>query len=581
MDFLHLFRSFSPLRNPIGFGASDFLELAFALPLGAFFFCRPWLTAFAKQFAHRTIPCMFVLALLPVALRFSLLWHSPVPTPSGADDFSYLLLGDTLAHFRLSNPSHPLPQFFEAIFVLQQPTYGSIFPLGQGITLALGYLLFGLPWAGVVLSVSALCALVYWMLRAWTTPIWALFGGLLAVIEFGPLSQWMNSYWGGAVSAVAGCLVFGALPRLREAARPTDALLLGIGLGVQLLTRPFEFLLLLLSVGLVLLPVSKELWKQQQFIRVVLLALCPLLAAAALMLLQNKSVTGRWTTLPYMLSRYQYGVPATFTFQPNPVPHRRLTPEQELDYRAQSIIHGEKTDTWQTYFQRLLFRIRYYRFFFLPPLYLALIAFCFTLRSRRALWIAATLLIFALGTNFYPYFYPHYIAALTPLFLLMSITGLRKIHDLTIRSRRVGHDAAYLLAALCIAPFLFWYSVHLSGSDVLSDVLDYETWDYINYGDPEGRIAINNQLLRAPGKQLVFVHYGPQHRFHEWIHNAADIDAARVVWVHDLGPAENQKLIRYYRDRTAWLLQPDAAPPTLLPYTAPPQPVGPFQSVNP
>jgi len=34
--------------------------------------------------------------------------------------------------------------------------------------------------------------------------------------------------------------------------------------------------------------------------------------------------------------------------------------------------------------------------------------------------------------------------------------------------------------------------------------------------------------------------------FHEWIHNAADIDGADVVWAADLGDAENQKLIEYY-----------------------------------
>ncbi len=78
------------------------------------------------------------------------------------------------------------------------------------------------------------------MLRAWIPPLWALAGGLLAVCEFGPLSYWMNSYWGGAVSAMAGCLVFGALPR-------RNAWLLGLGLAIQLLTRPYEapFLLII------------------------------------------------------------------------------------------------------------------------------------------------------------------------------------------------------------------------------------------------------------------------------------------------------------------------------------------------
>ena len=74
------------------------------------------------------------------------------------------------------------------------------------------------------------------------------------------------------------------------------------------------------------------------------------------------------------------------------------------------------------------------------------------------------------------------------------------------------------------------------------------------------------QLEAAPGRQLIFVRYGPQHRFQEWVHNAADIDGARIVWARDLGADENQKLLRYYPDRTAWLLEPDARPPRLRSY---------------
>ena len=163
------------------------------------------------------------LAILPVALRLAMLPHFPVPTPGGYDEFAHLLVADTLGHFRLANPPHPLHQFFETIFVLQEPAYASIFPIGQGLVLSLGRMLFGSPWAGVLLSVAALCALCYWMLLAWTTPDWALVGGLLAVIQFGPLRYWMNTYWGGAVSAAAGCLVCGSLPRLRARWRIRDA----------------------------------------------------------------------------------------------------------------------------------------------------------------------------------------------------------------------------------------------------------------------------------------------------------------------------------------------------------------------
>src|ERR1700692_3671243 len=246
MHFADLVRSFQPLRNPIGFGASDFIELTIAaLLVLLILISRPWLEPYARRLAPRSGWCMLLLAILPIALRLALLPHHPVPSPDIYDEFSHLLVADTLRHFRLANPAHPLHQFFETFFVLQQPTYSSIYPLGQGLSMALGRMIFGIPWAGVLLSTAAFCSLCYWMLRGWTTPLWALLGGLLAVIEFGPLSQWMNSYWGGAFSATAGCLVFGALPRLRESARTRDAALLGLGLALQLLTRPYEFIFLL------------------------------------------------------------------------------------------------------------------------------------------------------------------------------------------------------------------------------------------------------------------------------------------------------------------------------------------------
>ena len=135
--------------------------------------------------------------------------------------------------------------------------------------------------------------------------------------------------------------------------------------------------------------------------------------AIALTLFHDHAVTGSWTTLPYSLSRYQYGVPTTFTVQPNPVPHRSLTHEQSIDYQAQRLVHGEGTDTVRSYFDRLISRLRFYRFFFFAPLYLVLPFFLVSIREFRFLWVLLSVIVFALGTNFYPYFQPHYIAALT------------------------------------------------------------------------------------------------------------------------------------------------------------------------
>ena len=548
MDFL---RFFLPLRNPIGFGAADFIELILTVLLVMLVLAsRPVLEPYARKLAQHTVWSMLLLAALPIALRLALLPQYPIPSPNVTDDFSYLLLADTLRHFRLANPPHGLHQFFETFFALQEPTYRSIFPLGQGIVLALGWSIFGHPWAGVALSIGALCALCYWMLRAWTTPGWALVGGLLAVVEFGPLNQWMNSFWGGAVSACAGCLVFGALPRLRESPSFRNAALLGLGLALQLLTRPYEFIFLLASVVLFVLLSIRKVLKLTP-------ALFVLLPAIGLVLLQNKQVTGSWTTLPYMLSQYQYGVPSSFTVQANPIPHRQLTREQQLDYEIQSETHGSTTDTVRTFWDRYLSRVRFYRFFFLPPLYLTLPAFLLVLRERRFLWVILTLLIFSLGANFYPYFYTHYIAAVTCLFVLVSVAALERLS---------GFNIARLILFLCAAHFVFWYGLHLSGNQPLySAMTPYETWDAINHDDPDGRIAINRQLAQSPGKQLVFVRYYPPHEFREWVHNLADIDASQVVWARDLGSEENEKLRTYYPDRKAWLLEPDFRPPRLTP----------------
>lgn len=539
-----------PLHNAIGFGVADFIELAIALGIVVFtMLWRPRVAALVHNLAQRTRLCMLLLAVLPIGLRLALLAHYPIPAPAVSDDFSYVLLADTLKHFRLANPTHPLYQFFETFFVLQEPTYSSIFPLGQGLVLALGWMLFGHPWAGVALSIGAMCALCYWMLRAWVPAEWALLGGLLAALQFGPLNQWMNSYWGGAVSAIAGCLVFGSLPR-------GNGVLLGLGLALQLLTRPFESVFLFLSVLLF----------GRVRVRVAIAAGLVLLPAIGLMLLQNRAVTRSWTTLPYMASRYQYGVPTAFTFQPNPIPHRPLTNEQQLDYEIQSKVHGPGTDSFGRFLSRLGERLPFYRFFLLPPLLIPLLVYIVTIRGYRPLWVLLTVVMFGLGTTVYPYFYTHYIAAITCLFLLMSVAGLERLSRVVVRGKPVGLDAAKIVVILCLTHFVFWYGIHLSGDESLAAATDYETGDAINYGDPDGRIAINRQLAAEPGGQLVFVRYGAGHTFREWVHNSADIDASRVVWARDLGAAENVKLLRYYPQRTAWLLKPDAKPPKLARY---------------
>jgi hypothetical protein len=558
-----IFYSFLPLHNPIGFGAADFLELAMALALVAGSVWWQRLAAAVNRLSWKTGWCMAILAVAPVALRLAMLHTSPIPTPLGADDFSYLLLSDTLAHFRLTNPTHPMHRFFETLFILQEPSYSSIYPIGPGLALAFGQLIFRLPWAGIAIATGAFTALVYWMLRAWTKPSWALLGGALAVIQFGPLNHWMNTYWGGSLAAAAGCLVFGAMPRLKQRWRTRDALLLGAGLAIHVMTRPFESILLLACVAIFF---AREL-ASLRFWRAAAIASAVVLPALGFIALHNHKATGNWATLPYAMCRYEYGVPSTFTFQLNPVPHRDLTREQKISYDVQSYMHGEGTETWARYWPRVLERVRFYRFFFLPPLILALPWFFFCLRDPRMRYVLGALLIFFFGTTVYGYFYAHYIAAATCLFLLATVASLEKLGGLT------SWPAVRVILFLAFGHFVFWYGVQLSSNQEFAKILEpYESWDEVNHGDPDGRLAVNRELAAQPGKQLVFVRYGPSHQLTEWVYNTAEIDRQTVVFARDLGPEQNPALLAYYPDRTAWVLEPDATPPHLFRYERPQEP---------
>jgi hypothetical protein len=223
-----------------------------------------------------------------------------------------------------------------------------------------------------------------------------------------------------------------------------------------------------------------------------------------------------------------------------------LTREQDLDYKMQRAFRAREFDSAGTYFQRLVYRARFYRFFFYPPLYLALLVFPVSIRNYRDAWIGLTLLLFALGTNFYPLFLAHYIASLTCVFVLVNVEGLRRLGRYT-----GGAAAASALIFLCCGQFILLYAVYASGTERTA----------------ERRKDVARQLAAAPGKLLVLVRYWPQHIFQdEWVYNAADINAARVVWARDLGDEEDKKLLAYYPDRKVLVLEPDARPPRISDY---------------
>jgi hypothetical protein len=72
------------------------------------------------------------------------------------------------------------------------------------------------------------------------------------------------------------------------------------------------------------------------------------------------------------------------------------------------------------------------------------------------------------------------------------------------------------------------------------------------------------------GDDLVIVRYGRDHPVDaEWVYNEADIDHSQIVWARETDAAENRRLLDYFKNRKAWLLEPDGLVPKLSPYPVP------------
>jgi hypothetical protein len=58
----------------------------------------------------------------------------------------------------------------------------------------------------------------------------------------------------------------------------------------------------------------------------------------------------------------------------------------------------------------------------------------------------------------------------------------------------------------------------------------------------------------------------------QWVYNAADIDASKVVWAWDMDVANNLELVHYYPNRHVWSINLDTQPATVTPYPVQAQP---------
>src|ERR1700730_12258589 len=163
-------------------------KLLFAVGLSAFVVfpelgsrCFRFAGLALRRVARERVLALTVVGVASFALSAGTSLLVRMPQPFVHDEFSYLLAGDTFSHGRMTNPTHPMWQHFETFHEIQQQTYASKYPPGQGLALAMGQTISGYPIGGGWLSTALACAAVCWMMYGWLPGRWALAGGLVAV----------------------------------------------------------------------------------------------------------------------------------------------------------------------------------------------------------------------------------------------------------------------------------------------------------------------------------------------------------------------------------------------------------------
>jgi hypothetical protein len=420
------------------------------------------------------------------------------------------------------------------------------------------------------------------MLQGWLPPQWALLGGLYCVLRFSVTSYWMESYFGGAVAAIGGALVMGALPRLRRSWSPWLGVVFAVGLGLIANTRAYEGFVFSVPIVIALLWWFGVAWKEGK-VRVSVLVPGLLLFGliAVGMAYYNWRSTGSPTLPPYMVSQRDYHMTKPFIWQ-------SAYPTRQYRHNIMRVFfaYHEMPDYYSRLGQGWLWKMfkerfeAYYNFFVWPMFVPALFATWFMLKQRKLRIVSITILLLLAGLLIEQW--PpeaHYAAPALGVALLVVIYGLRLLRTYHLKGRPFGS----VMVRAAVACVLAWAFV--PWSNALIDpfrILDQAHWQAYWMPSQLERARMQNQLLQTPGQHIIFVRFRSRDLggiF--WIYNDPDIANSKVIWAYDMGDAANQQLMQLYPNRTAWIVdkndylmllsryEPDKNPSSVLLQTNP------------
>ena len=524
-----------------------------------------------NKIARKRRLAIFLVGLLAFTANLLIAYKYSFPIPVVQDEFSYLLAADTFSQARITNQAHPMWIHFETFYVLQQPTYMSIYPPGQGFILAVGQILTGYPIVGVWLSIALLCSALCWMLQAWVPPRWALLGSLLVLLKIGLFSYWSQSFWGGAVSALGGCLVLGGFRYTLKKPSIKNSFLLGLGLLILANSRPYEGLLISLPAMFLLLfwllrnnKFSFDIKLKKIFLPLAISALFIIIVIGY----YNFSITGKVLQMPYLLYQETYAtVPNSLWSKPRLDVTYNNDIFRKMYYEDYIVLYNSNIGL-SNFINATLHRLyNLYIFFFGTILILPLLILPLLIKNYWVRFSLFTLLLLLIGILQILHNFPHYAAPSLCLIYFLLVQSMRRLYFWQWRSRPTGKWLVWSIPIYLILLVILPTSLNL-------DPFLYQdrpSWDAPRTSFTPWSLQREDLVsqLNQTEKHLILVKYSPEHNAQiQWVNNEADIDNSKIVWAYSMGIQKDCELIKYFYDRKVWfLLVRDNPNDSLIPYT--------------
>jgi hypothetical protein len=504
-----------------------------------------------------------------------------IPLAQNQDDYSYLLMAKTFAEGRLTNPAHPMREFFDNLNIINYPTFTSKYPPAQGMALTIGILLFKSPFAGVLLSGVAACMSTFWMLRAFFSPKWSFIGAFLMLTHPG-IFYWSIGYHFGFVACVGATLCLGALFRISRTPKITHAAIFGLGIAILANSRPFEGLIACVPMLLFVVGWFYKQIKHQTFFRQTTFKfIVPVAVIVVLnffwMAYYNCKVTGNALKLPYTVYNEQYDPVPLFLplFSP---------PQADEAYRQQLVQEYETTRITRNELMRQ-FHLYEINNFYIPLLYnftnyhhsnalifvlkkgydnlasfsrtswllysiILLAGGCLFLTDKKFLFFVGALGFCFFLARFATYNQNHYFAPFVGYLILLITFILYRISNIGLIINKL--ITSFALALIVAQVFVLFTEITFTKTTSVRQYRQVQT-------------VFERTLYEQPGKHLVLIDfssgnykqgYGDRYLSitDRTYFNEPDVDNSKVVWANSLGEERNKNLFDYFSGREIWIL---------------------------